>query len=484
MIDILLNNPYRILGVYSTSSQRDIVANQAKMKAFLKVGKDVSFELDLPHFLPVVERNVEIIAKAIADLSLANEQIKYAQFWFANKTQFDEIAIGKLADGDINAAIDILKKKENPSSLQNLIVCGLIQNNLSDVLCYAEKLYTSYLEDFLHMILGDNATVSSVHLVNAFLDTICANFQSKDIISCLTIPDWKGYVRDRIINPVLDNISSAIERSKSTKGQSPDDRYAAGERLMNETKPLIEKIKELAAIDDIRCQMLLDKLGSEILQCGIDYYNGSDSPLAAKKAIVLQSHALSVVVGKMAKDRCKENVETLKKIIEELPPQEVLVEYKAIKDELRKFCQLPDKIDHSITLLKNTKPHLLSIKAKLGEGNKYYLKISTQVVNNALHNLIEEINNLQNDTNFKINLIINKSIAKAELQSLLTAAWNAITIMDKFDMESAFRRDRYNTNRSTLKQMCNNADVSTGPNIGCLIMVVLFVLGIIISALS
>ena len=50
MLDIVLNNPYRILGVYSTSSQRDVVANQGKMKAFLKVGKDVSFQLDLPYF--------------------------------------------------------------------------------------------------------------------------------------------------------------------------------------------------------------------------------------------------------------------------------------------------------------------------------------------------------------------------------------------------------------------------------------------------
>ena len=220
MIDIVFNNPYRILGVYSTSPQRDIVANQGKMKAFLKVGKDVSFQLDLPHYLPEICRNTDAVAKAVADLALANEQVKYAQFWFANKTQFDEIAIGKLVDGDINAAIDILRKKDTPSSLQNLIVCSLIQNNLGNAIGYAEKLYVSYPDEFLHMVLGDNATVSSDQLVKDFLDVICANYKLEEIIYSLTISDWQVYVRDIMINPVLDNVYSAIDRTKSKIGRA------------------------------------------------------------------------------------------------------------------------------------------------------------------------------------------------------------------------------------------------------------------------
>ena len=305
MMEIIFNNPYRILGVYSTSPQKDIVANQGKMKAFLKVGKDVSFQLDLTHYLPTICRNSEVVAKAVADLALANEQVKYAQFWFANKTQFDEIAIGKLMGGDIDSAIDVLMKKENPSSLQNLIVCSLIQNNLGKALGYAEKLYVSYPDDFLHMVLGNDATVSSDQLAKNFLDVICENYKLEEIIGFLTMSDWQAYVKNIMITPTINNISSAIERSKSTKGQAPEERYAAGEKLMNETKSSVAKIQQLAAANDVRCQMLLDKLGTEILQCGIDYYNGSDAPFAAKKAMVLQGYALSIVVGKMAKDRCK-----------------------------------------------------------------------------------------------------------------------------------------------------------------------------------
>ena len=52
-MNIINNNPYRQLGVYSTSPQREVVANQGKMKAFLKVGRPVTFPLDLNGLLPM-----------------------------------------------------------------------------------------------------------------------------------------------------------------------------------------------------------------------------------------------------------------------------------------------------------------------------------------------------------------------------------------------------------------------------------------------
>lgn len=527
MIDIVYNNPYRILGVYSTSPQRDVVANQGKMKAFLKVGKDVSFQLDLPHYLPAISRNSEVVAKAVADLALANERVKYAQFWLANKTQFDEIAIGKLVDGDISAAIDILNKKETPSSLQNLIVCNLIQNDLRSALHYAEKLYESYTDDFLHMVLGDDATVSSDQLVGDFLNTICKNYKLEDIVCSLTISSWQEYVRNIMIAPILDSVSSAIERTKSTKGKSPDERYDAGERLMNETKSSLVKIQQLAQENDVRCQMLLDKLGTEILQCGIDYFNGSDSPSAAKKAMILQGYALSIVVGKMAKDRCKENVDTLNKIIDDLPPQEVFVEDRAIKDALNEFNQKADEIEHAITLLNSTKKHLKSIKKKLGRSNAYYVKISTLVVNNALHNVIEEtnhrvewLNTLRKMSTWEFDEMYEsqqkemeefysslklshlystqhmrgfdsimarvkmENEALTDLKTTLKSAWKTIRIMDWFAMDREFKKDRYRKNRNILKDLCNKLEISTGPNYGCIIPTIIAIVVIIILCLS
>lgn len=265
----------------------------------------------------------------------------------------------------------------------------------------------------------------------------------------------------KTINPLIDSVTNAIETAKASRGKGATARLQAGEKLMASTKSSLTQLKKNLPASDIRYQTIADKLGLAILQCGIDYFNGSEAKDAAQKAMKLQSYAQSIVVGKMAKDRCKENVDILKKIIDSLPPQEVFTEANAVQDELRRANSLPDKTCHSITLLTNTKPHLQAIKIKLGSTNSFYLKLSTQVVNVALYNVIEEVNALQNDPTFKLNMIVDREVALSSLRTVLRIAWKATTIMDGFDMEVEFKSNRYNTNRQSLKNMCEQVGLST-----------------------
>ena len=460
-MNIINNNPYRQLGVYSTSPQKEVVANQGKMKAFLKVGRPVTFPLDLNGLLPDVLRTEQSVADAISKLTLPTEQLRYAQFWFSKCTQLDEIACGKLANGDIDGAVEIWKKKATASSLQNLLVCALIRNQLGNAISYAQTLYSSYSNEFVKMVLGDNALATSDNLAHDFLNVICEEFNPNQFLGYITNSEWKEYVGSKSTKPIIDKLASAIDACKSSRGKGPTARLNAGTKLMNNTKADLAQLKQFVPTSDLQYQMIADKLGLEILQCGIDYYNDSDAPEAARKAMVLQKYAQSVVVGKMAKDRCKENVDILTRIIAELPPSEVFAEDRAIKEELRKFTRLPDKISYSMNLLNNTKPHLQAIKSKLGSSNGYYLKISTQVVGNALHNVIEEVNALQNDPTFQVNMILDKSAALSSLRSVLRSAWQATKLMDTFDMESDFKNSRYDENRRTLSNMCSQVGVST-----------------------
>ena len=141
---------------------------------------------------------------------------------------------------------------------------------------------------------------------------------------------------------------------------------------MERTKQLTLQLRNLLSSSEIQYQTIVDKLGLEILQCGIDYYNDSEEPDAAKNAMMLQRYAKGIVVGQMAKDRCKENVDILQKIIDNLPPLEVFAEDRAIRKELHKYSSLPDKISYAIELLNNTKPLLQTIKEKLGRNSGYF----------------------------------------------------------------------------------------------------------------
>ncbi|MCD8236789.1 MAG: hypothetical protein LUD00_09085 [Prevotellaceae bacterium] len=459
MLDIIQNNPYRFLGIYSNSPTKERVANHNKLKAFLQVGKKFSFPLDLPVLLPAITRSVEAVSIADSKLTLPNEQLRYAQFWFMKATTLDDIAMKNLIAGNVTGAISIWKKKDDASSLQNQIVCALIQGHYSTAFVCAEKLYSQYIKEFVSIILGECNTINAEQLEHSFLDELCVAVGATVFLPYMHNSDWKQYVTNKIIKPLIDTLLSAIDMAKSSQGKGAAARYNAGIKLMNETRGALTQLKALLPSTDLQYQMVADKLGLEILQCGIDYFNGSKASDAARKAMQLQSYAQSIVIGKMAKDRCKENVDILQKIIDNLPPAKVFAEDKAIKEELRRFCQLPDKICHAVTLLNNTKPHLQSIKAKLGANNSFYLKLSTKVIGNALHNIIEEVNAAQQDTEYEPR--INPLSYIQQVKSALREAWEATKIMDTFDMESEFKTNRYNQNRSILKDMCEQLGIST-----------------------
>ncbi len=150
MIDIISSNPYRILGVYANASMREIVANRGKMSVFLKVGKAISFPLDLESELGPVNRTDETVTAADSRLTIESDKLKAAQFWFFNEnTQFDVIASKYLSNGDLSGAMTIWQKKESMSSLQNLAISYLIKGQYREATTYLSKLYANYTSELL-----------------------------------------------------------------------------------------------------------------------------------------------------------------------------------------------------------------------------------------------------------------------------------------------------------------------------------------------
>ena len=315
-MDIITNNPYRYLGVYSNSPTKERVANKGKMNAFLKVGKPVSFPLDIPALLPTIERTVETVAHAESELTLPMDQIRFAQFWWMNTTPLDKIAFNHLTSGNIEMAKTIWEKKNNVSSLQNRFVLSVINNDLNEAIKYAESLYTSFSDEFISSVIGDNIAASTP-LWQMLIDSLVN--EKVDILPFMDVienEEWKNYISEKTILPLIDALTHAIDSAKSSRGEGPASRLKAGQKLMSSTKSTLTQLRKCLKKSDIRYQTIVDKLATEILQCGIDYYNDSDDDDCATKAMKLQKYALTIAVGNMTKQRCKENVEILQKVID------------------------------------------------------------------------------------------------------------------------------------------------------------------------
>lgn len=447
---IILNNPFRILGVFANATKREIVANQSQANAFLKVNRSVEYPLDLLKLMPPVKRTVEIFHQANASLTISKEQVKYAQFWFLKQTPLDDVAFNHLYAGNLQQAIEIWDKKDCVSSMQNKVVANFIALNFDQAVNIAENLYAQFSGDFLKIADGSGTlNLSKADLIQSFIDTLCAEYEPKKIYDIVKSDVWKDILSKKTIRPLIDRIVAAIKKAKAIDDDNAKANLQAALKLRKDTKDDFAELKKILPADDMQLESIADKLGLTILQCGINYYNHSDDDDAAEKAMTLQKAASGIVIGEMAKDRCEENVKILKKIIAELPPKEVRKEYEDVENKIETYTKRKT-ISNAVSLLNETKPILQSIKGKLGRTNDDYLKLSTVVVSIAMRFIVSEVNAVQSSVGTYLTLV------KDTFQN----AWDATLLMDEFDLESDFK-SIYDKNRSALKSMCSDLGIST-----------------------
>lgn len=459
MLKAITNNPYRFLGVLSNSTTRERVSNQNKLKAYLKVGKTVEFPMDMCNVLRNIDRTLDGIETAINKINLPKDQLKYSLFWFIGGNSIDKMAIEYIQHGNIEKANELFDKKETFSSLINKGVLSFINNDIGTAIGYITKLiHDDELRcQFTEVICGNTFSISEEELAHLFIDALLEEFSVSEIKDLFeengTSFEDDEYLTDKYMGEPIKIINEAISEAKDVDSNDSQAQYNAGTKLIRITKKPLRELKEILGESDSQYQIIADSLAKQILQCGINYYNKSneDEYEEIDKALTIQKYAFQIAVGKLTKDRCRENVSILENKKDELPPKEVSYYDKLIKLNLLKFSAKPDVISASEELIKDTVIYLMSIKEELGSSHSYYLKISTVIVNAALHNIIEEFNSVMNES-LKIELILNRESAMRKIKNLFEKAWKATLYLDKLDMENDFRINRYNPNRESLKK--------------------------------
>lgn len=477
-MDRITNNPYRILGVFSNATLKEITANKTKRAKFASVGKSVALDADMDGVLPPVDRSEANIEKAFADLSLPKDKLKHALFWFVKDTNFDEMALGHLNAGDMGKAKEILEKKETWSSLINLGVLAMIQEDYDTAVNHIIHVIREYdgkgyYEEVINSICGETFQIEDDDVMRLFIDALFEELDPMQVYQlflnsdCLVDDD--EYVRDKIIGAPINRIKAEISKAKAVDPDDGDASYVAGRTLMNVTKADLELIKSVCMPSDSAYSMIADSLAKQVMQCGINYYNNCDEDpyYSVDKAMVLQEYSCRIAVGPLTKERCQKNLAALKKVKDNMPPKEVKEDYDYVINLLNSFennvkrgvpkidifatSKAPNQslslISKAIELIKNCAPHLRSIKEYAGKQDEKYLMVSTAVAQSALGATIEAVNSAQGEKDIFGN--VNISLVKDAFRE----GWRATLYMDKLDLEPSFRQGRYKENRDTLKSM-------------------------------
>ncbi len=339
-MELIQNNPYRIAGILSNATERELQKQKTKIKAYTKVGKKIKSDFDF-QILESIDRTEDSVNKAFSNVEQNQGKVNYALFWFLNASPLDNTAIEYLKNGDEEKALEIWEKvttgkdvnSKNFSAFNNLGTYKLLSRDKSDIKTGIEakiKLIESdYFESFVHSVADETYTIDNQKQSEKLIDELLTQFKNQ-FSSSETLQLFSGcngttqkYLSKKFTEEPLHKIESQIESCKKKRKANKDRAYEFGLKLFTNTKGDLSLLKSLLGTSDLNYKAVADQLANEIMQCGIDYFNESQENESSedflKQAQELNKTALSIAVGSLVRERAKDHISTL----EEMKDQEL-----------------------------------------------------------------------------------------------------------------------------------------------------------------
>ena len=119
-MDAILNNPFRILGLPTTASDKEIAKRVSDLLIYAEMGKKVSYETDFP-FLGELDRSVDAIKLAAKRIELPENKIFYSLLCFDLKDNFERESIEFIKQEDFISAYNLLNKTIDENSPNDFI---------------------------------------------------------------------------------------------------------------------------------------------------------------------------------------------------------------------------------------------------------------------------------------------------------------------------------------------------------------------------
>lgn len=325
----IYQNPYRIIGIVSNATIREIQARKGKIQAFTRIGKPIDSEYDF-RFLESISRNEANITKAFSDIEQNIDKVKHALFWFINHSSFDQMALEHLKNGDEAKAREIWHKLTNEqeinarnfSAYSNIATLWLLSEEempkVSGIQYKIKLIESDYFTDFVHLVADETYNIDKNKQIEIFIDELL-----KENIGLSQVPlllkELGGYAKTYLTQKATEepiyNIETAVESCEEKRRKDKSNTYRFAKELYTNTqKPLIE-LKNILGIQDLKYQTMADSIAKELKQCAIDNWNNSNEEVTdLKKSIELTILAYKIAIGKNLKEDIKKDVKTLEEL--------------------------------------------------------------------------------------------------------------------------------------------------------------------------
>lgn len=462
-LSAIADNPFRVLGVYADSSQREINSNATKIKRYLEIGRQVNFDIDLNNSLPPVKRTNEAVDRALSQINQPKDRLQYAMFWLLKpKTQGDEEAYKALVNGDFLGARSRLNVQTSAQVFANAHWLSQILYSINNI-SKEVRLWLNFhfgiagsgigvapYDEFARMICGDNYSITKEEFIRLFIDGLLKDI--KPIYLWILVKSFNGhdyakqYLFDKAIGDPIKRINAEILKARNVSAKDSTASYKAAVKLKDATSDDVQIIKDFVDITDAKRVLVSDGLATQILQSSINQYNSaSNVRLVARETLALMKYSMSIAEGAEVIKRCEQNINTVKKVVDTLPPNEVMVEAVVLHRMCDDYYQKPKTISNALVLLKTCAPYIVKVKNiyecetqqdKKDKIFEYLMTISTDIVSIGLNFIIDEVNNAI-------------ATGSPNVHALHDQAWEVIKVMDQLPIDPVFDVERYTPNRDT-----------------------------------
>ena len=187
---IIYENPLRIAGILSNATARELEKQRGKIRAFVKVGREITSEYDFKNLDSII-RTEESITKAFANIQQRLDRVDYALFWFLNTSPFDNTAFEYLKKGDEEKAVEIWEKvttnkdvnSKNFSAFNNLGTYKLLRLDKFDIKrgidAKIKLIESDCFENFVHTTSGIEATIDRTKQIKKLIDLLLVEFKNQ-----------------------------------------------------------------------------------------------------------------------------------------------------------------------------------------------------------------------------------------------------------------------------------------------------------------
>lgn len=448
---VIKDNPLRILGVYSDTPKKEIVANLGKLRAFAKTGKILSFDSDFTSLLGPVNRTKETIEKANSEISLPKDKLQAGMFWFMQHTDNDKAATECLKNGgDPNEALTIIQKKGNYSGIINMAVLSLVLKRWDLALySYAYLLESDVRRGALVKAFTDTEDYySEDDLVDYISSKLIQEYPNAHWIDQLqhenvelgdkTYPFKSRFQESKLLinlsKKCTDRIIEELESILKLGSSIPREDAKANLKFIEEIKDkLKEQLKDLRIVLGKTNSVYIktaDKVANLLLNCCINYYNNDvDNPFRARNVLKYTRMAYRIAEGGKTKGRMKDNLDIIEHACENLMPELIEDEYNAIDKlvmDYHEVSKTKDYTEHLYYIIEEAYKLITTIKNKVGQWNKHYIDISSNFVGFAL----QEVRLKKKNTSHYTTLA-----GRLKYNSALQWARQIMDLLAKFDMD-------------------------------------------------